>query len=222
MYLMVKAAAGHALAGDRSVFFDVDADRYVAAGADASRVLVSVSEGEAATSADLACLAPFLRAGLLVESQSSAPWPVLTSPPHREWSLSQPDARGNLVDIPRVLWSIESARRRLRGRPLRDLLSRATDVRAVSRRVPRDAAERIINRLLSAFRSSQQVLPSLDQCLPRSLALATLLSRRGIAVQLCFGVALPPFAAHCWVERDGVVLGDSVDVVRNFVPILRV
>lgn len=51
------------------------------------------------------------------------------------------------------------------------------------------------------------VLPSDSRCLTRSLVLADLLAKRGIESSLVIGVApAPNFAAHAWVEVDGVPL----------------
>jgi Transglutaminase-like superfamily len=49
-----------------------------------------------------------------------------------------------------------------------------------------------------------------EGCVPRSLA-TTLLSRlRGRRLTWCVGARrLPPFAAHAWVEADGVMVGEE-------------
>jgi len=36
-----------------------------------------------------------------------------------------------------------------------------------------------------------------------------------------FGVRGAPFAAHCWVEIEGVPVNDDPDFVAPYVPILR-
>ena len=48
-------------------------------------------------------------------------------------------------------------------------------------------------------------------CLARSLVLCRLLRRQGLAADLRIGVAMPDgrFAAHAWVEHEGVALNDS-------------
>jgi Transglutaminase-like superfamily len=64
--------------------------------------------------------------------------------------------------------------------------------------------------------TSQMVLAaarhSLSQptCLERSLCLWWLLARQGIATQFRIGVRKDgeKFAAHAWVERDGVAIGE--------------
>jgi hypothetical protein len=51
------------------------------------------------------------------------------------------------------------------------------------------------------------VLPFDSRCLVRSLVLTRLLARRGIPSVFVFGVrSAPDFAAHAWVELDGLPL----------------
>jgi len=71
----------------------------------------------------------------------------------------------------------------------------------------------------AAFARTRLVLPSLDQCLARSAALASVLTHHGHDVRLVIGVQLP-FAAHCWVQSGEQVIGDPLDRVRAFQPIL--
>ena len=50
-------------------------------------------------------------------------------------------------------------------------------------------------------------MPLDTRCLVRSLVLTRLLARRGIGSTFVIGVrAKPEFAAHAWLERDGVAL----------------
>lgn len=58
-------------------------------------------------------------------------------------------------------------------------------------------------------------------CLSRSLAVLWFLRRSGHAPDLRLGVSLAggAFAAHAWVELDGVVLNDRRDVATRFAPL---
>jgi transglutaminase-like putative cysteine protease len=53
-------------------------------------------------------------------------------------------------------------------------------------------------------------------CLPRSLALTSLLRRRGIDAEICFGVEKFPFRAHAWVEAGGLVINDTPNGIRRY------
>ena len=67
-------------------------------------------------------------------------------------------------------------------------------------------------RLAHAVRRTLSPLPFDSRCLARSLVLTSVLSRRGIATTLVIGVAVEPsFAAHAWVESDGVPLLEPLD-----------
>ncbi|WP_431981730.1 lasso peptide biosynthesis B2 protein [Streptomyces qinglanensis] len=49
-------------------------------------------------------------------------------------------------------------------------------------------------------------------CLPRSLATVLLCRMRGTRVAWCVGVRTrPPFAAHAWVEAEGVLVGEDAE-----------
>jgi hypothetical protein len=59
--------------------------------------------------------------------------------------------------------------------------------------------------------AAQQFAPIHSTCLERSLALWWLLGRQGVVSQLRIGVRKDgqKFAAHAWVEREGVAIGES-------------
>jgi hypothetical protein len=60
-------------------------------------------------------------------------------------------------------------------------------------------------RLGRAVARTLSLLPTDNRCLARSLVLDTLLTRRSLRSVVVFAVrAEPDFAAHAWVEHDGV------------------
>jgi len=72
---------------------------------------------------------------------------------------------------------------------------------------------------IAALVNSAAALSPLDcTCLHRSLVLCWLLARRGVASQLRIGVRQDEngFAAHAWVEVDGIPLNDSPEVHARF------
>jgi hypothetical protein len=78
-------------------------------------------------------------------------------------------------------------------------------------------------RLIAIFgRVRPFVFTAKDACLFEALALFEYLMRRGYSPTWVFGVQGAPFAAHCWLQLDNVVLNDSVDHVRGFTPIMAV
>jgi hypothetical protein len=62
-------------------------------------------------------------------------------------------------------------------------------------------------RLGAIVQTALRRIPFDTRCLVRSLVLTRLLARRGIQATFVLGVrANPEFAAHAWLERDGVAL----------------
>ncbi len=76
-------------------------------------------------------------------------------------------------------------------------------------------------QVAQAFRRSWRWAPQLDACLPRGIAMASMLASLVQPAQLVIGVMLP-FAAHCWVQSGSTVLTDPVEKVRSYTPILVV
>jgi Transglutaminase-like superfamily len=71
------------------------------------------------------------------------------------------------------------------------------------------------DRLAHATIRMLRMFPADDRCLFRSLVLTGLLARRGIASTLVIGVDPGPrFAAHAWVEHDGVQLLEAGEFHR--------
>lgn len=110
--------------------------------------------------------------------------------------------------IAAAAWSILS----LKLRPLAGLLDPPRG-RRVTREQP-SAAE-----LARAYRRYRGWLPAKPVCLPDSLALRRILARRGHRPDLIFGVSAYPFAAHCWLQSDDLVLDDVLDHVHLFTAI---
>jgi hypothetical protein len=93
----------------------------------------------------------------------------------------------------------------LRGNDLDAMVARARSPRATipAPGAPHVAAERlgwIVNRVLSVF-------PTDGRCLIQSLVLTRLLAARSIESRVIIGVSVGGgFAAHAWVEHDGVAV----------------
>jgi hypothetical protein len=59
------------------------------------------------------------------------------------------------------------------------------------------------------------------RCLPKALCLRRLLGRHGIDAELRIGVSTRDgvLAAHAWVERQGIPVGETRDVADRFSPL---
>lgn len=75
-------------------------------------------------------------------------------------------------------------------------------------------------RQVGRFLAARRIAPTAPNCLLDSLALALFLARRAIASTVVIGVKLDPFAAHCWLQDDAMILNDTSDNASAFTPIL--
>jgi hypothetical protein len=64
-------------------------------------------------------------------------------------------------------------------------------------------------------------IPRSGRCLPSSILLLEFLRLNGIAADWIFAVRTHPFEAHCWIEKDGIVLNDTLEHVQWFTIIAR-
>ncbi len=90
---------------------------------------------------------------------------------------------------------------------------RGPDIREIVTRVRGDGVHErqsdflLARRLARAVVRTLNFLPTDNRCLARSLVLDKLLARRGLgSVVVVAACAEPKFAAHAWVEHDGVPL----------------
>lgn len=61
-----------------------------------------------------------------------------------------------------------------------------------------------------------------NECYYDSLALLEFLARFAIYPDWVLAVRTRPFAAHCWVQQEGLVLNDTLARAKAFTPIVRV
>jgi transglutaminase superfamily protein len=86
-----------------------------------------------------------------------------------------------------------------------------------------DIADSRLLNLLAGFATLRPFFfAAKDACLFDALSLGEFLAGYGVYPEWVFGVQSRPFAAHCWLQLDGVVLNDTVDHVRRYTPIMIV
>lgn len=83
-----------------------------------------------------------------------------------------------------------------------------------------DTAIRAAHCHLGLRRAFRQGYTASD-CLLRSIALSSVLRRRGVEAELCIGVVDLPFTSHAWVEACGIALNESQEVCRRYAMIGR-
>jgi hypothetical protein len=103
-----------------------------------------------------------------------------------------------------------------KGRSLRDL------TRTGSRRShpARSCDEATLHRIIASSRRALPWIPFEGECLQRSFQMRRLLQGRGFEADWIFGVRTWPFAAHCWLQRDDLVVGDRLERVLRYTPIM--
>lgn len=123
-----------------------------------------------------------------------------------------------------VLAIVFKIRRRLRNGGFYELLNDLV-VRRKRNPVPAvapsyESIEASVVAAADQFRSARRWVPVGTTCLIDSLSLATYLANRNLPGDLVFGVALSPFAAHCWVQFHHIVLNETVTGAAAHTPIL--
>lgn len=210
--------------GSEAVVLDLRADRYYRLANDDAAVLASLAG--ASLCDDPAAAARLARRGLLASGPGGTVAPVTVRPPAAS-ALETPGdslAVGAFaVGLGRVAASLSLRHLGLastiaRWRRKRDDRHRAGAAPAAGADLQRrgEAA-----RIARGFAQSRLYIPARRKCVPDSLALMACLWQRDVAADLLFGVRLAPFAAHCWVQADDMLLSDPLDIVREFTPVFR-
>nr|WP_303694514.1 lasso peptide biosynthesis B2 protein [Brevundimonas subvibrioides] len=73
-----------------------------------------------------------------------------------------------------------------------------------------------------AYKHAVTWVPGEGECLQRAFILKRVLAGRGIHADWVFGVRTWPFGAHCWLQIDDMVVGDTLARVSNYTPIMVV
>jgi Transglutaminase-like superfamily len=81
----------------------------------------------------------------------------------------------------------------------------------------RRLAQKIIEQTTHNVAVAGALFPGRARCLEQSLALYTVLRRRGAAAEIRIGVQPFRFRAHAWVECDGIPVNETLEMVRGFV-----
>lgn len=110
----------------------------------------------------------------------------------------------------------------MRWFPLRHIVARC-ERRKRAKAMLASAPIAKVSRLVSAYNRLRVITFSArDACFLDSFTLIEFLALQGIFPRWVFAVRTAPFAAHCWVEHEGIVLNDTVDYVGQFTPIMYI
>lgn len=198
---------------DRAIFIDVARNRYFALAPELNRAFVSLASG--ANSAHYTTLAEPKKAHLSGLIRSTIPLSMESLEPHADLEeVFCPATIGQILWVALILAITKII---VKFASFGWIVARfeGSQKRTFMVRTPQSWCAQI----RSAFRQAELILQREDNCLPRSLAFLWLCQRRGYRPKLVVGVRIQPFAAHAWIQDDGVVLNDSVDNVRLYKPI---
>lgn len=200
---------------DAVVFLDIHRNRYRVAVGCVAQVLTERARCPEPSFSPL--LASLLDAGLLTFAANRIDHLPLTasSVPAESLLVDLEKRRVDPVLLVRLVQALLQAKRLRRQSALAALLPCA--IHRDRRSTARPATDLALDYL-----ACRPLVPIKTTCLEESIAMRAVLARAGIGCQLVFGVRYPPFRAHCWLQRDGVLLNETPDEVRAFTPILEV
>lgn len=197
--------------GDAFIFFDLADDRYfLLADHVAERFARFINH-----SADASDIHWLLERGLIVDRCGHYP-AVHPITPALSSFVDNPCMSAPLGTVLESLWAQRQARRDLQNRRLEAILAGLQPKKARS-----SGGQALYHEVAAAFLRARRYASAVDQCLPRGLAMKRMLTRRGCDALLVFGVTMP-FAAHCWVQIDDIVLTDPLDIALHYKPIFAV
>lgn len=215
MHLSTPANVHFCFLGERCVFLDLERDRYFAASPDATQALVRAIDGCSILGADEMLLQPLLNEGLL----------ALVSEPFRPLAPTAMACAKGEVDAgssPRPLLVASALVREFRAyRQLRRLgLAAVVATRSQGKGLATNGLS--VETIAAAFRASNLISSAHERCLIKSIALFDLLFSNGHRPMLVLGVRDFPFTAHAWVQLDDQVVGDRLERILLYRPILAV
>jgi hypothetical protein len=124
--------------------------------------------------------------------------------------------RGAFLDALRIWLLLLKVRSQLRHRPIAAVVGAYETDAVLQPARPSAGSESALAR---RFARARAMVPIPRNCLADSLALLRwLIAHQGRAM-LVFGVKLDPFAAHCWVQTEELLLNDIAERVERFTPV---
>jgi transglutaminase superfamily protein len=226
------------------VFLDVRRGRYFTLRAEQTRSLANLVRGwpvEAANAqlvssmdvaADSAALAPLVERGLLTHADQAGKdaTPIQFAAPSDELAAEMYEGEPHVdaLALLRFVKAAFAASFALRYGRFDGVIDRARERRrardahlGITQEAPLERAR--THQLIATFAWLRPIFyTSKDQCLFEALALGKFLASYRIHPRWVFGVQARPFAAHCWLQQDGVVFNDTVEYVSRYTPIMVV
>ena len=192
------------------VFLDLRNDRYLSVDLQRAPPIMGVCEGASPNAA-----ASLVARSLIEEapkiSRDGQSGAGLTASADPNYFRS---CRVSLADVVTMLHACVRASITVRARRL----DRAFRFYARRKRGDKPAKTELAE-LAGRFERIRPWYPRARVCLFDSLALMNFLLTFGHKPNIVMGVRATPFAAHCWVEDNGVCLNDAAETCRSYTPI---
>lgn len=201
----------------RTLFLDLAKDRYFCLSPTAERSFTRLREELALSAEDAANLTELVHRGALAVSDKAdalAPCPSVGPATASLLDIAHDASRWR--DLGHAAFHLGIAPLRLRVLGLARMIAR---LERLKRTRPAVCARPRLVAVAGAFARASHLTTRHDQCLPRALAAAEGLLRAGASPDMIIGVKLQPFAAHAWVQCEGMLVNDRFDVVRDFTAI---
>jgi hypothetical protein len=205
--------------GGQVIFLDVEEDRYFRLPSRLNAAFERVA-ASGLEPGDCQSLAALIDRGMLIEDQAAAglrPPPAI--PPATRDFLEAPCPVPGLAQVAKTMLAELQITSLLRRRSLLHVLE-AIEQEGVRPCTSSSEIDVRLGGIVAASMAVALVLRAADRCLVRALAVHRACSRSGATVKLVFGVRTDPFAAHCWVQLEEMVLVGEFEQVRLFTPIL--
>ncbi|PZQ50553.1 MAG: lasso peptide biosynthesis B2 protein [Novosphingobium pentaromativorans] len=205
--------------GDRIVFLDLPADRYFGLSHDAEDVFRRALAGLPIPGAERDLL---VKARIIVPGDAPlclAPCAAETA--HRS-AFDQTRCPSRRRDVAALAWHLLRARASLRLRGLPATAASLVRRKAATTR-DREACSESTRHALAAVACAQEacarMFGSHDLCLPYAIAAACRLHATGIPADVVIAVGMPPFRAHAWVQWQGVLVNERLEIAAHYTPI---
>lgn len=203
----------------RAIFLDVARDRYFRLRPAQDAAIRALICGQEAHKDQLEALR--VRGILVDKARNTRPLAALQATPPRRSLIEDHDAQARrpaLRLLPEATLSLALAQWRLKRTGFKGTLEKlAMRKQCTNDAGPAPADE--THALAKAFDSTCRLVPVNAICLRDSIALLECLFRRNMTASLVIGVKAQPFAAHCWVQREDVVLNCALEYAAMFTPI---
>lgn len=214
---MLRKGLSFCITSGEPVFLDTLADRYFCLAADEQAAFLALLRDPADTVAhraiaDIGLLDPAIGSGNAATLTPAQSVGIAAS------LLDAPVSRTDVTTFARAGMRRARTAVALRRSGLGAILG---DFAARKRRISRSVRQ--VDEIATIAQGHERlalITASLDQCLPRSLALAHHLVDHGHCADLVLAVHLRPFKAHCWVQIGDLLVNDRCDTVSPFTPIL--